>query len=65
MGGSGGVIIVRNAVTNTLTNPQVFGSLPSSLQLLISASLAKAEVDWTDLDKALLAHAFSWALCNL
>jgi hypothetical protein len=63
-GGSGGIIIIKSTVT-TLSDPIVHGSLPQSMQDWIDPILAKHPAGWTDHDKVVVGHVFSWALCNL
>lgn len=65
MGGSSGGIIVQHNTKVTLTDPVVSGSMPTWMRLLISPSMAKETVDWTQTDKVLAAHAYTWVLTNL
>jgi hypothetical protein len=65
MGGSGGGIIVRNAAINTLGDPQVHGALPLHLQNVVDQVLARPQDQWGHLEKIIIAHVYSWALCNL
>lgn len=65
MGGSSGGVIIRQNTAMVLTDPQVHGALPRNKQALIDPILAKAEADWTECDKIVLAHVHSWALCHL
>lgn len=63
-GGGGGIIIIHNSQI-TLTDPQVHGALPQGLQDLVDPILAKPEDQWDAHDKIVVAHVYSWALCNL
>jgi len=65
MGGSSGGIIVQHSAIATLTNPVVHGGLPSHMCGWLDPVLAKDPATWTDCDKICVAHAYSWALCNL
>jgi len=65
MGGSSGGIIVQHDAVQTLTNPVVHGSLPSRMCFWLDPILAKDTAQWSDVEKMCVAHAYSWALCNL
>ena len=49
----------------TLSDPRVHGSLPTNLQAMIDPILARPEDQWDELDKVIVAHVYSWALCHL
>jgi hypothetical protein len=63
-GGGGGIIIIQNSA-NTLNDPQVHGLLPSEMCAWLDPILAKPAATWTIVDKVCVAHAYTWALCNL
>jgi len=63
-GGGGGIIIIHNSI-KTLTDPQVHGQLPSKMCSWLDPILARNPASWTDCDKVCVAHAYTWALCNL
>jgi len=63
-GGGGGIIIIHNSQV-TLTDPQVHGQLPAHMCAWLDPILSKDPAAWTEVDKMCVAHAYSWALCNL
>ena len=65
MGGSGGIIIVTGKARTALSDPTVHGQLPDWIAEKVDAILAKDDADWTPADRAMIGHAFTWALCNL
>lgn len=66
MGGGDGTVIVHDSVIATLGNPLVSGQLPPSTQPAVVATLITQDpTTWTAQNKKVLAHAFSWAICNL
>lgn len=61
----GGVIIIRNAIKQALSDPLVSGALPSRLQAAIAAPMGKDVNDWDDCDDRDTQRAFNWAMTNL
>lgn len=64
MPGGGGIIIIQDSI-NTLNKPEVHGNLPPRLQALIDPLLSKDPSTWTPVDKIIVSHVYTWALCNL
>lgn len=64
-GGGGGVIIVRDAAVQTLTNPVVHGQLPATMTGSLDPILATPPTLWSTLECEIVGRAFHWALCNL
>lgn len=65
MGGSTGGIIIRQNARTVLTDPVVTGALPPVKRALIAPIMSKDEENWTDSEKVIVAHVYSWALCHL
>jgi hypothetical protein len=65
MGGGDGVIIISDGVAQILKNPQVHGRLPASMIGALDVVLAMDPCDWSENDRAVVAHAIHWAVCNL
>lgn len=65
MGGSGGVIIIRNVAVQGLQNPQVHGHLPATMTGSLDPILAKHPSLWTEPECEVVGRAITWAICNL
>jgi hypothetical protein len=65
MGGSSGGVIIRQNAAVILSDPVVHGALPKQKRDLIDPVLAKAEPDWDEHDRWLIAKVHAWALCHL
>jgi hypothetical protein len=61
-GGGGGIIIIRNAIKQALSDPLVHGNLPPGIQTDIASALAKDTSAWSIDDDKATQHAFSWAM---
>ncbi len=59
-GGGGGIIIIRNAMKQALSNPLVHGTLPESDANLIDPILAKDVNDWTHIEHEQVRKTFAW-----
>lgn len=62
MGGSSGGVIIHNSVM-TLNNPMVHSALPDAMAKEVDRICSTSS--WSETDKWIMAHIYSWALCNL
>ena len=60
-GGGGGIIIIRNAMKQALSNPLVHGMLPEADAALIDPILTKDVNDWTHQEYEQVRKTFAWA----
>lgn len=65
MGGSGGGIIVRNSISQALSDPTVFGQLPPELQAVARPILAQHASAWKPNECQKISEVVTWALCHL
>ena len=62
---SGGIIIMRKAIQQALTDPLVHGQLPDKMKVTIDPVLAKDVNDWTTADHHAAVHVFDWAAVHV